>query len=56
MRRLPDLDADDQLVLAPLAALGVGVEAAVWDDPSVDWARYDLVVLRSTVGLRAAAR
>lgn len=44
---LPDLDPDDRLVLAPLAARGIIVEAAVWDDPTVDWAGYDLVVLRS---------
>jgi glutathione synthase/RimK-type ligase-like ATP-grasp enzyme len=29
------------------AALG-GAEWAVWDDPSVDWKAYDLVVIRST--------
>ncbi|WP_346539484.1 hypothetical protein [Micromonospora sp. DPT] len=45
--RLADLDPDDRLVLAPLAARGVTAEVAVWDDPTVDWAGYDLVVLRS---------
>ncbi|MEU8256348.1 hypothetical protein AB0C06_19040 [Micromonospora inaquosa] len=44
---LADLDPDDRLVLAPLAARGVAVEPAVWDDPDVDWSSYDLVVLRS---------
>ena len=44
---LPDLDPDDRLVLAPLAARGVAAEAVVWDDPAVDWSGYDLVVLRS---------
>ncbi|WNM37759.1 hypothetical protein RMN56_21710 [Micromonospora halotolerans] len=44
---LPDLDPDDRLVLAPLAASGVAAEAVVWDDPAVDWSGYDLVVLRS---------
>ncbi|MEU9743793.1 hypothetical protein AB0E12_31890 [Micromonospora chersina] len=44
---LPDLDPDDRLALAPLAARGVAAEAVVWDDPAVDWAGYDLVVLRS---------
>lgn len=44
---LADLDPDDRLVLAPLAAAGVDVESAVWDDPDVDWSSYDLVVLRS---------
>ena len=31
-----------------LAAHGVEAEPAVWDDPSVDWDRFDLVVIRST--------
>ncbi|MEV6816262.1 hypothetical protein AB0M52_29665, partial [Micromonospora sp. NPDC051296] len=44
---LADLDPDDRLVLAPLAARGVIAESAVWDDPAVDWAGYDLAVLRS---------
>lgn len=44
---LPDLDPDDQLLLAPLAERGVAVEAAVWDDRRVDWAAYDLVVIRN---------
>src|SRR5689334_22154500 len=44
---LPELDPDDQLLLAPLAADGVAVEPAVWDDPAVAWDRFDLAVLRS---------
>src|SRR5688572_3855516 len=44
---LPDLYPDDRSVIGPLAALGVRAEPAVWDDPSVDWSGYDLVVLRS---------
>ncbi|GAA3764466.1 hypothetical protein GCM10022225_58070 [Plantactinospora mayteni] len=44
---LPELDPDDRLVLEPLAERGIRVEAAVWDDPDVDWAGYALAVLRS---------
>ncbi|MEU6075300.1 hypothetical protein [Micromonospora sp. NPDC047074] len=44
---LPDLDPDDRLLLAPLARRGVTAEPAEWTDPAVDWAAYDLVVLRS---------
>ncbi|NGM14419.1 ATP-grasp domain-containing protein [Verrucosispora sioxanthis] len=44
---LADLDDDDRLVVAPLAARGIAAEPVVWDDPTVDWARYDLAVLRS---------
>ncbi|TDE08600.1 ATP-grasp domain-containing protein [Jiangella asiatica] len=44
---LPDLDPDDQLVLPPLAARGVEAVPVVWDDPAIDWAGFDLVVLRN---------
>ena len=44
---LPELDPDDRAIVAPLAAAGVAVDAAVWDNPSIIWAGYDLVVLRS---------
>jgi len=46
--RLPDLDADDRLAVGPLLDLGVRVTPAVWDDPSVDWERFDLSIIRST--------
>ena len=45
---LPDLDPDDQLLIEPLRDLGVDAVPAVWDDPSVDWPGFDLVVIRST--------
>ena len=41
----PDGDADD--AGAARAAIG-GEWFAVWDDPAVDWAAFDLVVVRST--------
>lgn len=44
---LPAADADSRLVIDPLAARGVRVEPAVWDDPAVDWAAFDLAVVRS---------
>jgi hypothetical protein len=44
----PALAEDDRLVIAPLAARGVVAEPAVWDDPSIDWSAYDVVVVRST--------
>ena len=43
-----DLEADDRLVIAPLAARGVHAEPAVWDSADVQWSGYDLVILRST--------
>ncbi|MCW2622043.1 MAG: hypothetical protein JWL64_1645, partial [Frankiales bacterium] len=44
----PDLDPDSQTLLGPLRALGIEVDVAVWDDPTVGWASYDLVLVRST--------
>ena len=46
--RLPELDPDDRLLLEPLAALECRTTAAVWDDASVDWDRFDVSVIRST--------
>jgi glutathione synthase/RimK-type ligase-like ATP-grasp enzyme len=43
---LPDLDPDDHLLVDALAARGIGAEPAVWDAP-VDWAGFDLAILRS---------
>jgi len=40
-------DVDRPAVDAAFAARGIGVDRAAWDDPSVDWAGYDLVVVRS---------
>ena len=45
---LPDGDDDFPPLIAALAARGVESDAAVWDDPAVDWSRYDLVLPRST--------
>lgn len=43
-----NVDPDSPAMLAALAAHGVEGELCVWDDPSVRWARFDLVVVRST--------
>lgn len=43
----PDLDPDSRLLLPALAAAGVDAQPAVWTDPSVDWAAFDAVVVRS---------
>ncbi len=44
---LPDLYADDRLLIPALAARDVHASAAVWDDPSVDWTTFGAVVIRS---------
>jgi glutathione synthase/RimK-type ligase-like ATP-grasp enzyme len=41
-------DADMPLLSAALLDRGVDHQAVVWDDPSIDWSSFSLVVLRST--------
>lgn len=43
-----ELEPDDRLLVAPLAERGIEAVPAVWDDPSLEWDAFDLVVLRST--------
>lgn len=43
-----DLTPDDHLAVAALAERGAKVTAAVWNDRSVDWSRFDSIVIRST--------
>lgn len=45
---IPHSDQDEASLLAALTAFDVPAELAVWNDPAVDWSRYDLVVIRST--------
>ena len=40
-------DDDEPLALSALAGIGVSVEVLDWDDPTVEWGRFDRVVLRS---------
>ena len=45
---LRQLDEDERLVLPELQRLGVDAAVEVWDDESVEWDAYQLVVIRST--------
>jgi hypothetical protein len=45
---LPDGDADDQLLIGALAALGLRASLVPWSAPGVDWAGFDATVIRST--------
>ncbi|GAA3457061.1 hypothetical protein GCM10018962_88950 [Dactylosporangium matsuzakiense] len=45
---LPDLDEDDRSLIPALAALGIPAEPVAWDAAGVDWAAYDLAVVRNT--------
>ncbi|MFJ4711864.1 RimK family alpha-L-glutamate ligase [Streptomyces sp. NPDC088785] len=49
-RPAPDISVDRDLppLVAELERCGADAVAAEWDDPDVDWAAFDLVVLRST--------
>jgi O-ureido-D-serine cyclo-ligase len=42
------LDEDMPPLVLALRSQGASVETPCWDDPDVDWSRYDKVVLRST--------
>lgn len=44
---LPELDAENRLLLGALRARGVDANAAVWNEPA-DWDACDAVVVRST--------
>ncbi len=45
---LPDADPDDAFLHAALDEAGIAFELPRWDDPDVDWARYDLTLIRTT--------
>ncbi|MDR2379982.1 MAG: hypothetical protein LBE08_02195 [Bifidobacteriaceae bacterium] len=47
-REFPSLDGYDAVLVPRLRAMGLDVDAAIWDDAGVDWDSYDLVVVRST--------
>lgn len=44
----PSKDADLPALVAALREAGAEAEAVFWDDGDVDWAGYDLAVIRST--------
>jgi len=43
----PDLTSDGQRLAAALEERGVSTEATRWDDPSVEWERFDAALVRS---------
>lgn len=45
---VPKLDEDGPALIAALATRGHTAEPAIWTDPDVDWATFDLVLIRST--------
>lgn len=45
---VPGIHPDDAHLATSLRRLGVETVACVWNDPAVDWSRYDAVLMRST--------
>ena len=46
--RFPLLSDDDQPLIASLRGLGLNPTPVIWDDPTVDWHKFGLILLRST--------
>jgi glutathione synthase/RimK-type ligase-like ATP-grasp enzyme len=46
-RELPGADADTRRLIAPLGQRGVTAMPAIWDDATVAWDDFDLVIVRS---------
>lgn len=46
--KLPEVDVDEPLLLSAIEDLHARACVRAWDDPSVDWASFDCVVVRST--------
>jgi len=45
--RFPQLYEDDHPLVAALQELGIRPAPSIWSDPSIDWASFDAVVIRS---------
>jgi hypothetical protein len=45
---VPEWEIDDRVFHAALAARGIDARQCAWDDPDVDWTRFDFVVIRTT--------
>src|SRR5262245_24009821 len=41
------LTASDRIAAEELASAGIHVVPAIWNDPSVDWRKFDAIVIRS---------
>ncbi len=45
--KAPNLTADDALALAPLKQFDIAAIPTIWDNPQVDWKKFDAVIMRS---------
>ncbi len=48
MNDLSDFVSDDELTISPLNDAGIAVAMVDWQDKSVDWNEFDVVIVRST--------
>jgi glutathione synthase/RimK-type ligase-like ATP-grasp enzyme len=47
-QRLPDLFETDQTLIPLFRQRGIHAEAAIWNDPDINWKKYDALVIRNT--------
>lgn len=47
-QRLPNLFETDQTLIPLFQERGIQAEAAVWNDASIDWQRFDYLIIRNT--------
>ena len=45
---LPDLDPDDQPLVALFHKMGIEATPAIWSDPTINWADFDHIIVRNT--------
>lgn len=46
-QKAPHLTPDDALAIAPLKQFDIAVTPAIWNDPAVNWKKFDVVIVRS---------
>jgi glutathione synthase/RimK-type ligase-like ATP-grasp enzyme len=45
---IPGIDADDAHLAISLKRLGIEPTPCIWNDPAIDWSRFDAVLIRTT--------
>lgn len=46
--KLPKLNPEDQLLIPELAKHQIQAKAVVWDDPNINWTKFDWLIFRNT--------
>src|SRR6187402_3348585 len=47
-QRLPELFETDSTLIPLFEQQGIKAEAAIWNDPLINWKKYDALVIRNT--------